>query len=73
MNEIRTISQSRHWLCCLGWKTREDGRQLRDGRWCVVARSCGHTLLALADAQEEAWSVACSLALKATRNGWARP
>ena len=70
---MQTTSESRHWLQRLGWKTQDDGQQLDDGRWCVFARSCRHTVVALDDGQTEAWSAACSMALKVTRNGWARP
>lgn len=68
---MQSTQQSRHWLRCLGWKTQDDGEQLEDGRWCVCARSCGHTVVALGDGQREVWSAACSMALRITRNGWA--
>ena len=69
---MQTTTESRRWLRCLGWKTSNNGQQLEDGRWCVCARSCGHTVVALGDGQSEAWSATCAMALKVTHNGWAR-
>lgn len=65
------IREMRHRLRCLGWKTFDNGRQVADRRWWVFAQSCGHTVVSLADSRSEAWSAACSMALKVTRNGWA--
>lgn len=67
-----TAAESRHRLSCLGWKTLDNGQQVANGQWCVFAQSCGHTVVALADNRHEAWSAVWSMALKATRNGWAR-
>ena len=57
-------------LRCLGWKTCDDGRRLESGRWSLFAKSCGHTLVAIADTRKEAWSAACAMALNLTRNGF---
>ncbi len=70
MQRIKTACESRYALRCLGWKTCDNGRQLASGRWCVYAQSCGHTVVALADSCQEAWSAAWSMALRCTRNGW---
>jgi len=59
------ITKMRHFLTCLGWKTFHDGRG-KDGRWCVCATSCGHTVIAIADTREDAWSAACSTAIDVT-------
>jgi hypothetical protein len=65
------IAEMRNRLSCLGWKTFDNGRQLANGRWWLFAQSCRHTIVALADSRQEAWSAACAMALKLTRNGWA--
>jgi len=52
----------------LGWKALDEGRQ-EDGRYCVLAKSCGHFLIAFADTRGEAWSAACSMALRLTWEG----
>lgn len=65
-------AELRHRLRCLGWKTFDRERQTRDGRWWVYATSCGHTIIAFADSRREAWSAACSMAMKLTREGSAR-
>jgi hypothetical protein len=69
---MQTTSESRHWLRCLGWKTFDNGRQVGNGNWCVFAQSCGHTVVALAPSRTDAWSAASAMALRVTRNGWAR-
>jgi hypothetical protein len=61
----------RHRLECLGWKTF-GAQQAEDGSWFVVARSCGHTLVALANTENEVCSAACSLSLKLTVSDVAR-
>ena len=66
-----TTEVLRHWLECLGWKPLDKGQQ-KDGCWCVLAMSCGHTVLVFADTHSEAWSAACSLAMKLTREGLLR-
>jgi len=58
------ITKMRHFLTCLGWKAIYDDR--RDGRWCVCAASCGHTVIAIADTREEAWLAACTTAIDVT-------
>ena len=58
-------------LECLGWRVLDEGRQ-EDGRYCVLAKSCGHYVIALADTRHAAWSAACSLAMKLTREGLLR-
>lgn len=58
-----------HRLQCLGWKPLDEKRQ-SDGSWCVLAVSCGHAILAFADSRQQAWSVACSMAMKLTRKGF---
>ena len=61
---VMPITEMRHFLTCLGWKAIFDGG--RNGRWSVCAASCGQTVIAIADTQEEAWSAACSTALNVT-------
>ena len=56
-----------HQLACLGWKVLNEGQQA-DG-WYVLAASCGHTVLAIADTRRAAESAARSLAMKLTREG----
>jgi hypothetical protein len=55
----------------LGWKALDEGRQ-EDGRYRVLAESCGHYIIAIADTRRAAWSAACSLAMKLTREGLLR-
>ena len=62
-----TTELLRRQLECLGWKVLEEGQQA--DRWYVLAASCGHTILAFADARREAESAARSLAMKLTREG----
>jgi hypothetical protein len=61
------ITELRHRLLRLGWKTLGRGQQI-DGRWWVFAASCGHTIIAIADTPHEAWSATCAMALKLTRD-----
>jgi hypothetical protein len=67
------IAEMRHRLQSLGWKTLDDARQADDGSWWLNAQSCGHTIVALADSRQEVWSLACSMAMKVTRDGLAKP
>jgi hypothetical protein len=39
----------------------------------LIAQSCGHNIVALADTEHEVWLAACSTALNLTRSGSARP
>ena len=55
----------------LGWRVLDEGRQ-EDGRYCLLAKSCGHFLIALADTRNQAWSAACSKALRLTWEGLLR-
>jgi len=52
-------------LECLGWRVLYEGRQ-EDGRWCVLAKSCGHFIISFADARSEAWAALFSMAMKLT-------
>ena len=52
----------------LGWKALDEGRQ-EDGRYCLLAKSCGHFIISFADTRNEAWLAACSLAMKLTLDG----
>jgi hypothetical protein len=54
-----------HRLQCLGWRSLDESRQL-DGTWRVLAVSCGHAILAFANDRNQAWSVACSMAMRLT-------
>lgn len=63
------ITEAHHRLHCLGWRTLGRGQQI-GGRWWVFAGSCGHVVVAIADNALEAWSLACAMALKLTRNGF---
>ena len=55
-----------HRLECLGWRSLDESRQL-DGSWRVLAVSCGHAICAFADNRKQAWSMACSMAMRLTR------
>ena len=68
-----TTEMLRRRLLSLGWKTPDNAQQAEDGSWRLIARSCGHTIVALADAEHEVWSAACSTAMKLTRSGVAEP
>jgi hypothetical protein len=61
-----TISTLCHLLECLGWRSLEEGQQF-DGSWRVFVTSCGHAILARADSRQQAWSIACSMAMKIAR------
>jgi len=63
------ITEMRHRLECLGWRTFDNEIQLASGRWRLFAYRRGHIMVALADSREEVWSAACSMAMKLTRNG----
>jgi hypothetical protein len=52
-------------LAHLGWKLLDEGRQ-EDGRWCVLAESCGEFIIAFADSHLEAWLALFSMAMKLT-------
>jgi len=67
------IAEMRHRIECLGWKILSNEKSLPDGCWRLIAQSCGHTIVVLADSPRETWSAACAMALKLTRNGWAKP
>jgi hypothetical protein len=64
-----TTEMLRQRLYWLGWKTLEGAKQAEDGSWYLIARSCGHTVVALADTQHETWAAACAMAMKLTRSG----
>ena len=57
------IAKDKHFLSCLGWHTSAG---VRTGRWCVLAWSCGQTVISTADTEEDAWAAACSMALDVT-------
>ena len=65
-----TTEVLRYRLEHLGWKALREGRH--DGRWCVLAASCGHFVVALANSRHEAWSASCAMAMKLTREGLLR-
>ena len=67
-----TTEIMRQRLRALGWRLLDDAQQAQDGSWWLIARSCGHTIVALADTQHETWSLACSTAMKLTREGHSR-
>ena len=54
----------------LGWKPLGEERQ--KDHWCVLAESCGHKIIVVADARDEAWVAACKMAMKLTREGLLR-
>ncbi len=58
----------RRRLECLGWRALAGG-QRADSRWWQMAASCGHTIVAIANTETQAWAAAWSLALKLTRAG----
>ena len=53
------ITESQYFLECLAWRA---SAEIRSGRWLVSGRSCGQTVISIADTEEEAWSAACSMA-----------
>jgi len=55
----------------LGWKALDEGRQ-EDGRYCLLAESCGHFAIAFADTRDEAWAAACRMVMKLTQEGLLR-
>jgi len=67
-----TTEMMRQRLRDLGWRLLDDAQQAEDGSWWLCARSCGHTIVALADMRHEVWSLACSMAMKLTREGYGR-
>jgi len=67
-----TLEELNQRLRCLGWRTFDKERQLKSGRWCLYAYSCGHIIVALADSRRGAWSAAYLMAMKLTRNGLMR-
>ena len=67
-----TMEMLRQRLHNLGWKTDDDGQRADDGSWWLVATSCGHIIVALADTQNEVWSAACRLAMRLTREDYGR-
>jgi len=60
-----TTEAFQHRLNCLGWKVIDEWRQ--SDRWYLFAKSCGHTIVTIADSRFEAWLAACSMAMKLTR------
>lgn len=60
------MATEQHRLECLGWRVIEEGRQ-EDGRYYVLAKSCGHFIVGLGDTRAETYSAVCSMALKLTR------
>jgi hypothetical protein len=66
---IPTTETLRQRLYDLGWKALGGAQQVDDGSWQLVAECCGHTIVALAETQYETWSLACSMAMKLTRDG----
>lgn len=60
---VRVTNEQR--LSHLGWKLLGEG-QHEDGRWCVLAKSCGQFILAFAKSYPEAWSALFSIAMKLT-------
>ena len=62
MATLKTTELSQHRLRSLGWQTVDDGQQVEDGRWCLLAMSGRQVILAYADNLREVWSAACSIA-----------
>ena len=56
----------------LGYRVLDEGRQ-EDGRYCVLAKSCGHFVIAFADSRKEAWAAVCGMALNLTCGGLRLP
>jgi hypothetical protein len=52
----------------LGWKALDEGRN-EDGRYCVLAESCGHIIISFAPTRNDSWSAVCDLALRLTMKG----
>lgn len=63
-----TTRQLHHDLELIGWRTLGEG-PLHDGRYCVLARSCGHFIIAFADVRRAAFSAAREMAMKLTLEG----
>ncbi len=63
-----TTRQFHHDLELIGWRTLGEGR-LNDGRYRVIARSCGHFIVAYADRRMAAFSAARDMAMKLTLEG----
>jgi hypothetical protein len=55
-------------LAYLGWRVLCAGRQ-PDGRYRVLAKSCGHYLIACGESRHETWAAIFSMALKLTEEG----
>ncbi len=55
-------------LRSLGWKACELGLQ-DDGRWVLCVSGCGHIVYAMGNTRCEAWSAACSTAIKLALDG----
>ena len=55
-------------LECLGYRVLDERRQ-KDGRYRVVARSCGHYLIARGGNRHETWAALFSMAMKLTEEG----
>jgi hypothetical protein len=66
-----TTEMMRQRLRDLGWRLL-DAQAAPDGSWFLIAQSCGHTIIALANTQHEVWSGACAMAVKLTREGHGR-
>lgn len=66
------MTTEQHRLTSLGWRALDEGHG-EDGRYRVVAHSCGHYVMSVADTREKAWAAACSLALKITCGGLRLP
>ena len=66
------MTTAEHQLECLGWRATDEG-QRADGRYFVLAKSCDQFVIAFADTSHAAWSAACSMALKLTREGLRLP
>jgi hypothetical protein len=56
-----------HRLESLGWRVIETG--WCDARYRVVAKSCGHRIIGIANTASEAYVATCRMAMKLTRNG----
>jgi hypothetical protein len=67
MNDHRNTTAAMSRLGAL-----DEGQQ-EDGRYCLLAKSCGHFIVAFADTRKEAWAAASKMAMKLTRKGLRLP
>jgi hypothetical protein len=63
------ILETAEQLNGLGWCLLDYRQNVETGRWCIIAKRCGHHIIALADTHEEARAAARSMAFRLTQGG----